>query len=724
MANVRSDNVKGVVSLLTVQLMIQSLLITIVFNVRDVWFLSYFPASALTWAQLAVAAFTSRSGLFMKSGNYWGRIKSIQVLYCYGAVFFGVLAVGYNTHPPTAAFIIYVASDVMIQIMVSIFWDICAEIFDVQQSKRLFGIINSGSLFGSAFCGFFFIPFIKANGFTKQNILVMLSGAMLFSALCWYATGIILTRKGIYVIQRRKSISGSGKGVVDENSDLAWSRRYYVFMCLLEMFSNLARVMVDLLMAVKLSDFDTGSRAILLGQVSGLQSLIMVPFMLSAYWAVQSLGVLPCYGVAPISVLIFAFGTFDGVGEDNTPFVFGRAFFNAVNYTWFNTGRELLFLPVHRSDIDVLKPYVQGRLRAVVKVFGCFLCTIMQYFDSEPSTLTIVLITIAIAWGVLCVVTLQPYRQEFWDSLHRGRLVSLDEDSMYITSQAVDVVRHVLKNRPNQKVSQAEIKQTEDIPEELDSMLLNNLSTSPIAVDSRIRLIIHSLPPHMAHIFRDEVRDLFFKSVTQPSESLHLPLRMRILHLEREQGNSEVLFTCTELLAIASFEQVPIEVRCHSVLAVGDKATNSRLDLGHKRRLEALMRQSNPMSLRIASAIALLKRTKMRHAAAHCRLQKVMHGDLSTLDDHAAQGLLMIGQELPEYLADGYLLYLLEVGNDAQKMVAIKICRQDHQRSSILVPHLVQCLLLGRYPALCADALILSKQGIQKIAYFTFFFHF
>ena len=67
----------------------------------------------------------------------------------------------------------------------------------------------------------------------------------------------------------------------------------------------------------------------------------------------------------------------------------------------------------------------------------------------------------------------------------------------------------------------------------------------------------------------------------------------------------------------------------------------------------------------------------------------------------------MIGQELPEYLADGYLLYLLEVGSDTQKMVAVKICRLTHQRSSILIPHLVQCLTLGRFPSLCADALIL-----------------
>eukprot|EP00400_MALV-I_sp_L67-5_P001317 gene1317-539_t len=713
-ASVKKGDAVGVAIILTIQLVLQSVLITIIFNVRDVWFLSYFPAAALTWAQLSVAALIPRGGSFMKAGTARGRIKSMQILYFYGGVFFATVAFFFQVHPGTAAFLIYVLSDVMIQMMVSIFWDICAEIFDVQQSKKMFGIINSGALFGSGLAGFYFIPTMKMLKLSKTNILYILATSMLVSIVTWFATKAFFDRKGIYLMQRRKKTQEESLENLDDVKKVPWSRRYYAITCVLEIFANLCRIIVDLLMAIRLGDMDTGSRAILLGQVSGLQSLIMVPFLLSAYWAVQWLGVLPCYGLAPISVIVFSIGTFESVPfENEMPFVAGRAFFNAINYTWFNTCRELLFLPVHRSDIDILKPYVQGRLRSLVKVAGCILCTALQAVHTSASTLTWILIGIAVLWVCLCVVAVKPYRQEFWDSLHRGKLISLDDDSMYITAQALDVVRHVLADRdgksPISSVTYGTgLKADEDRP----SVLLEQLEqhASPLAVDSRIRLVIHSLPSNLAHVFREELRDLFFRSVTQPSESAHLPLRMRILQLERDQGTTEVLFTCSELLAIASFLQVPSEVRCPSVLVVGDKKPAEKMFLNHKRRLGALMKPNNPMPLRIASAISLLKRTKMRHAAAHCHLQKVMHGDLEHLDDHAAQGLLMIGQELPEYLADGYLLYLLEVGTDTQKMVAVKICRLAHQRSSILVPHLVQCLTLGRFPSLCADALILFDQ--------------
>lgn len=175
MAKVQRANVPGVVSLLCAQLVFQSILITIIFNVRDVWFLSYWPASMLTWAQLAVAALIPRSTALLKgSGSSRGRVFSMQVIHIYAAVLFGIFAVSYPyIHKPTAVFAIYVMSDVMIQVVVGIFWDICAEIFDVQQSKRLFGIINSGSLFGSAFAGFFFIPWEMRWQFVCQSIKYM-----------------------------------------------------------------------------------------------------------------------------------------------------------------------------------------------------------------------------------------------------------------------------------------------------------------------------------------------------------------------------------------------------------------------------------------------------------------------------------------------------------------------------------------------------------------------
>ena len=151
--------------------------------------------------------------------------------------------------------------------------------------NRLFGIINSGSLFGSGIAGFLCIPFMKSAKLTKQYILYSVAASLIFSAGTWSVTKMLFASRGMYFVSRQKKYlhRENTSGLDDASStSVPWSRKYYAFTCVLEIFANLCRMLLDLLMAIRLGDMDTGSRAILLGQVSGLQSLMMVPFMLSA----------------------------------------------------------------------------------------------------------------------------------------------------------------------------------------------------------------------------------------------------------------------------------------------------------------------------------------------------------------------------------------------------------------------------------------------------------
>ena len=368
-----------------VLLFVLVIFVVLTFITRDTLFLKYFSKDQLPYAILSVS-FISLPILKLFS-SYLKKYSLKKVAIAASGIISGVYFLFYNiisyfhedissdVENPSShnsnigsqeyikylAGAFYVCSEIIVGIMLQLFWESVSCSFLLSDKKMSVNSINYGSTVASLFIGFGFIK--KLNEWKVSTIqnLIILSGIAIFITFGYVASPAPVGSKERKIKQdnssRTNDSSNSNSNIANHNADknssnkknvsaikIILSKPYYIHMCVFEVAATIGRVLCDIQMLTILSKLPEADMKNKLGSINGFQSLLMIPLQASTSYINRQFGVL--YGLAfmPISMILFGFFT------AATPSIFmlvsTRAIYNAVTYTIFGTSRELLWLPL------------------------------------------------------------------------------------------------------------------------------------------------------------------------------------------------------------------------------------------------------------------------------------------------------------------------------------------------------------------------------------------
>ena len=440
----------------------------------------------------------------------------------------------------------YVCSDIIVGIMLQIFWESVSSSFLLSDKKMSVNSINYGSTFASLFIGFGFIKKLNEWKITTIQNLIILSGFAMFLTIGYLISpSPVGSKKNKNTPNNSNNNNSSNDSNAEQNSSnkknasamkIILSKPYYIHMCVFEVAATIGRVLCDIQMLAILSKLPEAEMKNKLGSINGFQSLLMIPLQASTSYINRQFGVL--YGLAfmPISMILFGFFT------AATPSIFmlvsTRAIYNAVTYTIFGTSRELLWLPLSIEDRLKAKPIITGSFRSVARAGAAFLSMFLKYIqkyqseiaknnpvlmdseeqqhssnNSDAKIIGICIVILAIGFLVEVIRARVAYAKEFYNMIG-----TLDGTISSTTDNIRADVHHLNMADP---VSKRIIKET----------LLNG------KISQRI-FILDSLPPNVVVDFSRELRALIWTELNHVREKKNLQYKNSQKRMSTIAGSS------------------------------------------------------------------------------------------------------------------------------------------------------------------------------------------
>eukprot|EP00949_MAST-11_sp_MAST-11-sp1_P004515 g4515.t1 len=647
----------------------------------------------------------------------------------------------------------YVWSDICVGLSTTHFWDVCNSAFAISESKTAFGHINMGSTVGNIFIGFILVGALNAYEVPTRMNLVFLS----FLALCnafafFFSGGMIVVTAG-----RPSELSGGNesKSVASAHSSIRNLSPYILHLCLFEICATVVRVFIDLQMLSVLDGLPEAVIGSNLGLISGMQSVIMLPLQAVTGWILSKFGVLYGLSIAPFSTILF--GALTSSLGGIYPVVISRSVFNAVTYTVFTTSRELLWLPVAEGERKSLKPFVTGTVRSLARGAGAIISISLRGRKNNRNVLGMVIASVGTLWLLDVLWARREYAREFYRLLKRmgggagKKMLSERRDVRHLDltdPNVIDVVRQTLRRGTevqriftldalpyaavkNFRMEVLGLMNHTGIPDHRtpsmrsDSIGGNGQRLSPPLPVSPRKKNRHyrnsttgaQTPPHSStrdapfaspisappspadsrqnfqgkggSIRRDENADeLLLGKMDQPS-SMYIAIRIKALQLACHAG----IATANDILLLVCDPDLERQMKIEALkLCATLKMSNPPL----LRKLEAIVSASIekrvPRTIRVCAAIALLRITNWMHTKSHVLLHSMLHhrGDMKS----QVAALTLLGEQMPELISDGFLVYVLNTYEHEQRLqlAAIRSCSIARRRSPILLPSLVSKL--------------------------------
>jgi ATP:ADP antiporter, AAA family len=152
-------------------------------------FLEYWDASAIPYTYIGIAVVVSTiTAIFLKIYERVSLSKWLGLTVLFIAITTLLLRGGLAIAPSKwLALLLPIWTQTLINLAVLAFWTLAAELFDVRQGKRLFGLLNAGSWLSYVVAGPFTSPLVKLLGTENLYIVVAIC---LFIAL--FIQGIII----------------------------------------------------------------------------------------------------------------------------------------------------------------------------------------------------------------------------------------------------------------------------------------------------------------------------------------------------------------------------------------------------------------------------------------------------------------------------------------------------------------------------------------------------
>lgn len=422
------------------------ILVAFFFSFANATFLTAYDAAMLPWAYIAtgVVGYMATSVL-----HRLGKRLRFSVLLTGNLLFLLVLLAGFRlgflaTDHPVLSFLIFIWIDPVLTLVDLGFWGLAGRLFDLQQSKRLFGLISSGEV-ASEIVGFLLVPLLLPYLTDTSDLLVL---AALGLAGCSGVLWIILRRF-------RDRLQDPPAEEAEPGQDLAATPRGLRALLGSRYILLLSASTVALMFAVYFVDFEflsvTSERfpnevalAGFLGVFWGITEAVELGFkaLLSSRLITQFglfFGLVALPGAILLCMLVaVGSGTFAGSGFSVFFVVIGLA--KLVSFvlqrSLYEPSFRVLFQPLPATRRFAVQAGVEGVVKqAALGLAGVGLLAITLSPALGLLSVVQILLFLVLGWVAILMLTYREYRSKLVEALSRERPREAPERSRSTTIQ-------------------------------------------------------------------------------------------------------------------------------------------------------------------------------------------------------------------------------------------------------------------------------------------------
>ena len=416
---------------------------TMMETTRDALFLGKLPPSRLTfvYALLAGLAFVASPWSRRFADNYGRR----------NALVFGLMAASFGTTviylmPKTAAVVfgLYIWSGLIGAVLVSQFWLLAGQLFNVSQGKRLFGPLAAGGALGAV---------VGASGAATALLFVDVEALLLAAAGFLLIAATVLT--AVPAADETPPVLGVKVAAPPgDRRSLLKQYPYLGYMAALVVLGTAATVTTDYLFkSVTAAAFAPDELGPFFARYYAVLNAIGLFIQLGVAAAlVKRLGVIAALGVLPLLLLIGGLGA---VVAGGTLWIVlaTKGADGGLRHSLNRVASELIWMPLPskvRADAKYTFDTVLGRL--VQAAMAAAILALASFGLDTPRILAGIVAVLAFGWVASATLLRRPYLDLFRASLGHGAL-ELDEVELDINS--VEVAIDALASTEDAKVLSA-----------------------------------------------------------------------------------------------------------------------------------------------------------------------------------------------------------------------------------------------------------------------------
>ncbi len=312
-------------------------------------------------------------------------------------------------------FVLFIWNRVFVLVNGVTFWAVVVKLFNLQQSKRLSSLINTGDVFSSV------IMYLAVPGLVKIiPVDYLLVVAVAFLIVCSF-----LLRKIHQKYVTTASTKSAGTSTVEKAGEAAVDPSYYRNIFLLALLPVFALFYVEYIFFTESRAIftDKGSLAGFLGIFFGISSILEFFIKTFLYNRLISkfglkLGIL----ILPASLVFsFAVSVIYGLGYDTAGIFFAcvalsRFFMSAIRKAISEPAYQSLYQPIPARFRLNIQGRIEGRAKAIGGLAaGILLLILVNFADLSALQLSIVFLIVAIGWAVASFTGQNAYKKAVRD---------------------------------------------------------------------------------------------------------------------------------------------------------------------------------------------------------------------------------------------------------------------------------------------------------------------
>lgn len=400
---------------------------------RDTLFLKRFSISYLPYMYIATPLVTSITAYIYS--KFIDRIRRDKFSIIVSLALFTFLLFLWTQSKIISPSIYYPGLYIFIEMMGMLtmiqFWTLANDIFTSRQAKRLFGLIGSGGVLASTFCGFFIKSSIVKIGI--DNMILVVAVAIGLCAFFAFIVGSIAHTEVIVSMKPPSPGRASGIGIMSSSGKIL-STPYLKAIAVSIIVTSLTTTLVDYQFKILASEyFDEIKLAGFFGTFYGITGILSIvfQFFLTGRLLVK-MGILPSLLFLPIGI---GLGSFTNLFLPSLSAVsIAKGSETSIGYTINNASLQVLY--------SVLPGYIRGRvktfLEGILKQWAIGLSGLIFIALSKTNFRihhysSIALVSIGI-WILFLFITKREYLNMLLKSL-KGRGLAI-EDALYLSNDS------------------------------------------------------------------------------------------------------------------------------------------------------------------------------------------------------------------------------------------------------------------------------------------------
>ncbi|MCF8297344.1 MAG: hypothetical protein K9J13_07385 [Saprospiraceae bacterium] len=421
------------------------------------------------------------------------------------------------------------------------FGAISTKIFDLQQGKRLYGLINTGEVI-SFILGFFSIPFILKFTVTESLLFIPVISLLICVFIMFKIIKKFKEQLSIKIVSKSEKIKGKNKF-----TDL-FKNKYYFNIFLLAMLPILGAVFVDYIFNAQ-AKIEFPDKKMLTGFIGILFGIIMIiEFILKTFLTgrlISKYGIKLGLIILPLA-LIFSFtlssvsGTLYGTAAMFFSFIMlSKLFTRSLRSSFHDPAFQILYQPLAPEERLSVQSKIEGGPKALGNAIAGVLLLILTFSGLNLVQISYIFIIILAFWATVGFRMYKEYRLTLKDIIFKQKKKSAkelekEEKQIHLNQQialldvqyfrnTINILERIAPEQINELIEEILDKSSLEIKSEIIHLVKSKKIVFPVKLIENL-LIIETDKSHkelLQEIYNllAEIEDIPFSEITNLSKS-------------------------------------------------------------------------------------------------------------------------------------------------------------------------------------------------------------